>query len=103
MSEDLSLPVFVLEAAQGGWHVLVRAQPGARKTEVAGLIEGRLRIRLAAPAVENKANRELVGFVAKTLGLKTSKVTLMSGESGRQKKLHVASEAIPDWNRLLPA
>lgn len=82
--------------------MLVRACPGAKKTEFAGLADGRLRVRLAAPAVENKANKALLAFVAKALGLKVSKVILLSGETGREKRLRIATDSEPDWARLLP-
>jgi uncharacterized protein (TIGR00251 family) len=65
-----------------------------------GIHDGRLRIRLAAPAVENKANKALVAFVAETLGLRTAKVTLASGETGRRKRLIVEAEKEPDWMKL---
>ena len=103
MSEEAALPVFVTEAKEGGWHLHVRVQPGAKKTECVGLMDDRLRIRLAAPAVENKANKELLAFVVRLLGLKTSNVALVSGETGRLKKLHITAVREPDWNRLLPA
>lgn len=93
---------FVSRAGETGWHLLVRVQPGARKSEYAGVLDGRLRIRLAAPAVENKANKALCAFVAKTLGLKTSKVTLVSGETGRQKRLFIEAPQEPDWGLLEP-
>ena len=90
------------DALDEGRQVLVRAQPGAKKSEFAGIMDGRLRVRLAAPAVENKANRALLAFVAKALGLKGSKVTLLSGETGREKRLLVAADIEPDWSRLSP-
>lgn len=102
MSKDVPRPAFVLPAKEGGWHILVRAQPGAKKSEFAGIMDGRLRVRLAAPAVENKANRALLAFVAKALGLKGSKVALLSGETGREKRLLVTADAEPDWSRLSP-
>ena len=40
--------------------------------------------------------------VAKALGLKGSKVTLVSGETGREKRLHIAADVEPDWSRLSP-
>jgi uncharacterized protein (TIGR00251 family) len=75
-------------------------QPGAKKSLFAGITEGRLRIRVAAPAVENRANRALVAFVAEALGLKPAKVALLSGESGRLKRLLVEAQEEPDWTRL---
>ena len=102
MNKDAPRPAFVLPAKEGGWQMLVRAQPGAKKSEFAGLMDGRLRVRLAAPAVENKANRALLAFVAKALGLKGAKVTLLSGETGREKRLLVTADVEPDWSRLSP-
>ena len=62
--------------------------------------DGRLCIRIAAPAVENKANKLLTAFVAEALALRSAKVSLLSGESGRQKRLLVLAEEEPDWSRL---
>lgn len=93
-------PPYASPAGENAWHLLVRVQPGAKKTECAGENEGRLRIRLAAPAVENKANVALTAFVAKTLGIRPSKVSLVSGETSRQKRLLVSSAKEPDWDLL---
>lgn len=93
-------PLWVRAEKDGSFSVLVRAQPGARKSEVAGEAEGRLRIRLAAPAVENKANRELERFIASCLGLRPARVTVASGETGRQKRVHIVCDAEPQWERL---
>jgi uncharacterized protein (TIGR00251 family) len=79
---------------------LVRVQPGAKKSLFAGVQDGRLRVRLTAPAVENKANRALVALVAEALGLRSAQVALVSGESGRLKRLRVEADDEPDWTRL---
>jgi uncharacterized protein (TIGR00251 family) len=100
-TEGVGRPLFVSPAAAGGWYLVVRVQPGAKKSEFAGVREGRLCIRLAAPAVENKANKALTAFVAEALGLRATKVTLLSGETGRQKRLLVQTAEEPDWGRLL--
>ncbi len=96
-----SWPEYAVRAANG-WEILVRAQPGAKKSEFAGVLDGRLRVRLAAPAVENKANRELVAFVAKAAGLRAAKVRLVSGDAGRQKRLFLETDIEPDWSRFAP-
>ena len=64
-------------------------QPGARKTEFAGLHGDALKIRLAAPPVDGKANDALVKFIAETLGLPKSAVNLKSGHTSRRKVLEV--------------
>ena len=99
--ESHDRPCFVSPAGPGFWNLLVRVQPGAKKFAFAGIHDGRLRVRLAAPAVENKANRALVNFVAGALGLRTAKVALASGETGRQKRLVVEAEEEPDWIKLM--
>ncbi len=64
-------------------------QPGAKKTEFAGLHGDALKIRLAAPPVDGKANEALVRFVAETLELPRSAVSLKSGQTSRRKVLEV--------------
>lgn len=83
-----------------GWYLNIRVQPGAKKSEICGVAESSLRVRLAAPAVENKANQALMEFMAKKLGLKKNKVSLASGEKSRQKRLFIAAESAPDWGAL---
>ena len=82
----------------GGWRVSVWVQPGAKRTELAGLHGGYLKIRLQAPAVDNKANNALTAFVAGVLGIKAPQVAIESGHGSRQKNLLVYTEEEPDWN-----
>lgn len=94
-------PPFVLPAGDG-WQLLVHAQPGAKKSAFGDLHDGRLRVRLAAPAVDGKANKALLAFVAGALGLKNAQVLLVSGETARRKRLLVVADLEPDWSALLP-
>ena len=66
-------------------RIEVYVQPRASRTEVAGLHDGRLKIRLAAPPVDGAANAELVSFIAARLGIAKSKVRIAAGESSRRK------------------
>jgi uncharacterized protein (TIGR00251 family) len=80
----------------------LHVQPGARKTEVAGVHGDALKIRLAAPPVDGKANAALVEFVAQRLGLPKSAVRLVGGQTSRRKILEIEA-APPDMEqRLLP-
>ena len=83
-----------------GWLVSVHAQPGAKRTEVAGLHGDSLKVRLAAPPVEGKANAALVKFVAGALGVPKRLVSVAKGETSREKVLLVADAAC-DPARLL--
>lgn len=76
-------------AADGRITLTLHIQPGAKKTEVAGLHGDALKIRLAAPPVDGKANEALLKFVAETLRLPKSAVSLKSGQSSRHKVLEI--------------
>lgn len=64
-------------------------QPGAKKTEVVGVHGDALKIRLAAPPVDGKANAALIAFVAETLGIPRSALELISGETSRRKRISI--------------
>ena len=83
-----------------GWLISVHAQPGAKKSAVAGLHGESLKIRVAAPPVEGKANAALTAFVAGALGLPRRSVRIVKGESSREKLLLIADTAA-DPARLL--
>ncbi len=63
--------------------------PNASKTEVVGMHDGALKIRLAAPPVDGKANEELVRFLAKTLGLSPSELSIDKGATGKRKRVSI--------------
>lgn len=63
--------------------------PGAKRTEVIGLHDGALRVRLAAPPVDGKANDALIAWLAKELGVPRRSVELLRGASSRRKQVRV--------------
>ena len=67
----------------------VRVQPRASKTELAGLHGGALKVRVAAPPVDDAANRALVAFLAECLGVAKRAVRIVAGETSRTKVLEV--------------
>lgn len=76
-------------ASNGHITLTLHIQPGAKKTEFAGLHGDALKIRLAAPPVDGKANEALIKFVAGVLRLPKSAVNLKSGQTSRRKVLEV--------------
>ena len=74
----------------------IHAQPGARRTEVAGLHGDALKIRVQAPALEDRANEALVEFIAARLGLAKRDVRLASGARSREKTLRVPATCDPE-------
>jgi len=72
-----------------GVLVGVHVQPGAKKTEAVGMHGDRLKVRLAAPPVDGKANKALIAWAAKHFGLKKADVELIRGQASRQKTLRL--------------
>jgi hypothetical protein len=91
-------------AAPGGSLTLtLHVQPGAKKTEVAGLYGDALKIRLAAPPVDGRANEALLAFVATVLGVPKMAVSLKSGQSSRRKVVEVTGATPAAVTRLAQA
>lgn len=95
----------------GGWlrrgadgiaTLTLHIQPGAKKTEVAGIHGDALKLRLAAPPVDGKANAALLAFLAERLGLPKAAVTLKSGQTSRRKIVEVAAAPDDLAQRLFP-
>jgi len=64
-------------------------QPGAKQNAVLGVADGALRLKLAAPAVEGRANDALRAYLAELLGTAKSRVEILRGETGRLKQVAV--------------
>lgn len=75
-------------------------QPGAKKSEVVGIYGDSLKVRLAAPPVDGKANAALIEFVAERLGVAKSAVRLKSGQTTRRKVLIVDKLSAEECRRL---
>jgi uncharacterized protein (TIGR00251 family) len=78
-----------VHSERGSVSFAVRVQPRAGKNEVAGLINGALKIRLQAPAVEDRANAALCEFLAEILKRPKSAVRILAGDRSRTKRVEV--------------
>ena len=67
----------------------VRVQPRASRDEVTGVIEGALKIRIRAPATENRANEAVCEFLAGLLKTPKSAVRILNGERSRVKRVEL--------------
>ncbi|MEC5385663.1 DUF167 domain-containing protein [Uliginosibacterium sp. H3] len=76
-------------ASDGTVTLTLHAQPGAKRTEFAGLYGEALKIRLAAPPIDGKANAVLTNFLATYLSVPKVAISILSGESSRHKILWV--------------
>ncbi len=89
MAPAADLPVWLRQEREGCLLIL-HVQPGAKRTEVAGAHGESLKIRLAAPPVEGRANQALVAWLGERLRIPKRDVTLVSGETSREKRVRVA-------------
>jgi uncharacterized protein (TIGR00251 family) len=87
--ESGMVPEILENIAAGTVSFQVRVQPGASKDEIAGVINGALKIRLQAPAVENRANEALVEFLAHLLKTPKSAVRILAGDRSRRKRIEI--------------
>lgn len=93
------------------WHgrqgdlitLVLHVQPGARRTEVVGLHDAALKIRLAAPALEGRANEALLRFVADCFEVPLRNVQLERGAQSRHKTVTVRGSTVQPTNLLLLA
>lgn len=90
------------QAGDGSVVLTLHIQPGAKKTEIVGLHGEALKIRLAPPPVDGKANAALVAFLAKLCGVSRSDVALISGESARAKRVRIVGVAAEALAGLVP-
>ncbi len=82
-------------AADGSLVLSLHIQPGARRTGFAGLHGEAMKLRLAAPPVDGKANAALCAYLAEFCGVPKSAVSLLSGETSRAKRVRVEGAAPP--------
>ena len=72
-----------------GTLIDILVQPRASKTEITGIHDGALRVRVAAPPVDGAANAAIVELLSKRLKVSKSDVQIVSGASGRRKRVLV--------------
>lgn len=70
-------------------RINVYVQPRASKTVIAGMHDGCVKIRLAAPPVDGAANAALIEFVAQQVGVAKSRVRITAGLTSRRKTVEV--------------
>jgi len=81
---------YKLHDGEQGAALTIRVTPRARKTEFGGVLEdGTIRVRVAAPPVDGKANQALIAFLAEKLGVRKNKVEIVAGEHGLDKIISI--------------
>lgn len=85
----------------GGVELLVLVQPRASRTQAVGILDGRLKIALAAPPVDGEANDALVSYLADELDVRRGQIELLDGATSRRKRVVVRGVAADSARVLL--
>jgi len=86
-------PWYHYDPDRGLLTLILHVQPNAKRTEIAGLHGGHLKVRIAAPAVEGRANEVLVGFLTDKFDLSGGRVMIRRGSHGRIKTVEIYGQA----------
>ncbi|MCA9062168.1 MAG: YggU family protein, partial [Planctomycetaceae bacterium] len=95
--ESISTPEFV-SASDKGWVIHLHVQPKARRDQIVGVHDGRLKVAVSAPPDKGKANDAVLALVADTLQVPGSQVSLLRGATNRRKDILVSG--LTDSTRL---
>lgn len=76
-----------------GWMLALHVQPGAKRTAVVGTHGNRLKIAVAVPARDGRANDALLDFLSSRLAVRRSALTLVSGAAARSKRVAIRATA----------
>lgn len=90
-----------VETKKGGVFLRLYVQPKASKTEVVGLHQGRLKVRVQAPPVDGQANVAIVKLFARHLSWPKSQIEVATGQTGRNKTIEIQGAELSDVKEAL--
>lgn len=79
----------------------LKVTPNASRSEIVGFVDGVLQVKIAAPPVKGKANKELTGFLSQALGVSKSALSIIKGQTSRNKVIAVEGLSREDIIRRL--
>jgi uncharacterized protein (TIGR00251 family) len=92
---------FAIQEKNGSVTFGVRVVPRASRTEIVGVYDGMLKIKLKSPPVGGAANDELIRFLSKQLEIPTANIEIISGQTSRAKRLRIKGLISSDFDRFL--
>jgi uncharacterized protein (TIGR00251 family) len=72
-----------------GVVVQILVQPRASRSKVVGIHDGAFKIQLTSAPVDGAANKDLIGMLAKKIGVAKSDIEILSGQTGRRKRIRI--------------
>jgi uncharacterized protein len=97
----MSVAMLEIRQTTEGVTFAVHVQPRASRNEVTGVIDGAVKVRLQAPALEDRANTALCEYLALLLKTPKSAVRILSGERGRIKRIAIRGVTEAQIRKLL--
>lgn len=85
-------PIDWLSGQPGQWRLHIAVQPGAARSEVVGPHDGHLKLRVAAPPTDGKANDALLSWLADQIGIARRQLKLEFGAGSRRKRVALACD-----------
>ncbi len=82
-----------IQETDNGIRIEVKVQPRSSRNQIAGEQDGALKVKLTAPPVEGEANQALVDFLSHFLKLPRKNITLLRGETSRNKLIEIKAIA----------
>lgn len=92
---------FELSSSAEGTIFRVRVSPGASREKVAGVHDGALKVSVAAAPEKGRANAALVKLLAKALGVSRKDLSIVSGETDRNKRVLLEGRDLEETEKLL--
>ena len=84
-------------------EILLRVYPNAARNEVLGFVDGILRVKVYAPPVKGKANKELIAFISQCSGVSKERLRIVKGHTSRNKVIAIEGLTQEEiLKRLLP-
>ncbi|MBI1979330.1 MAG: YggU family protein [Elusimicrobia bacterium] len=81
--------------------IRVRVIPNAHESDIVGRIGSTIRLKVAAPAIDGEANRELCRFLAEFFEVKSRMVKIVRGEKGREKTVEIEGRREEELKRMM--
>jgi uncharacterized protein (TIGR00251 family) len=91
----------IRETAEG-LEVPLHVQPRARRSELGGVHNGALKLKVSAPPVDDAANRAVVEFFSEMMGIPRSRIQIIAGLKSRDKVLRIAGASLRNLQSFLP-
>ena len=82
-------------------RISLRVYPGSARSELVGFTDGELRVKVSAPPVRGKANKELIAFLSRLLGVSKGSVNIIKGHTTRNKVVAVGGMTQEDLFKRL--